>query len=170
MIILVAIIIMGLYLYLDNDGIYVISNIKNSELDWINKYAIYKKKFPTETVIEEFKKSNDYADSLFFNHNDYIKATLLVPNEYLDEIIPEFAREYDLEHSLDVRTEKTDEQVQYNVWMPRTVVKWLDKTQRDIYYTVMQSSDEYTRIYIYVNYLGWKIWKGYNNEFISSKW
>lgn len=154
---LIVIVIVGLYIYLKNDGIYVISNINNTELDWINKYAIYDTEFPDTTIIEEFKKEDDLGIH-FISHSECIHATLLVPNESIEKLVPEFARDYDLDHSLDLRHEKTDEKIQYNVWMPRTVVKWLDKTQRSILYTVMQPNDEYTRVYIFVDKLGWNIY------------
>ena len=147
-----------LYAYLKNDGIYVLSNINNTELDWINKYAIYYNEFPETTIVEKFEKKDD-IESFFFSHNEYIDAILLVPNESMKEIVPQFAKDYNLECSLDLSYGKTDEQIQYNVWMPRTVTKWFDKTQRSILYTVMQPGDEYTRVYIFVDKLGWNLFR-----------
>lgn len=141
-----------------NDGIYVLSNINNTELDWINKYAIYYNEFPETTIVEKFEKKDD-IESFFFSHNEYIDAILLVPNESMKEIVPQFAKDYNLECSLDLSYGKTDEQIQYNVWMPRTVTKWFDKTQRSILYTVMQPGDEYTRVYIFVDKLGWNLFR-----------
>ena len=157
-VVLLILLIIVICVYLRNDGIYVIRNMNNTELDWINKYAIYDTKFPDETIIETFVKENDIG-SYFFSHNEYIEAEILVPNEAIDKIVPEFARNYDLQNSLDLRMEKTDEQIQYNVWMPRTVVKWLEKTQRSIHYTVMQPGNDYTRVYIFVDKLGWNLYK-----------
>ena len=77
----------------------------------------------------------------------------------MKEIVPQFAKDYNLECSLDLSYGKTDEQIQYNVWMPRTVTKWFDKTQRSILYTVMQPGDEYTRVYIFVDKLGWNLFR-----------
>ncbi|MBP3361306.1 MAG: hypothetical protein J6N52_10660 [Clostridia bacterium] len=147
----------SLYAYLKNDGMYVLSNINNTELDWINKYAIYDTEFPDETIVEEFIKEDD-IESYFFSHNEYIHATLLVPNEAMDKIVPQLARDYDVETSLDLSYGMTGEQVQYNVWMPITVVKWIEKTQRSILYTVMQPGDKYTRVYIHVDKLGWNLY------------
>lgn len=158
-VVLIAFIIAVLYIYLKNDGIYVLSNINNTELDWINKYAIYDIEFPNETIVEEFIRERD-IESFLFSHNECIEATLLVPNEAVEKIIPEFAREYDLDCSLDLRhDEKNKDQIQYNVFMPRTVVKWFDKTQRSIHYTVMKPGDEYTQIYVFVDKLGWNLYK-----------
>ena len=154
---LIAVVAIVLYAYLKNDGMYVLSNINNTELDWINKYAVYDTEFPDETIVEEFIKEDD-IESYFFSHNQFIEATLLVPNEAIEKVVPEFARDYDVETSLDLSYGMTDEQIQYNVWMPRTVVKWIEKTQRSIYYTVMQPSDKYTRVYVFVNQLGWNLY------------
>lgn len=145
--------------YVKNDGIYVVTHLFSSELDMINEYAIYDVEFSEKTIVERYEMENDYLNIPFISHSKAIKATLLVPNEEMESIIPEFAREYDLEHSLDIRTEKTDEQIQYNAWMQRTVVKWFDKTQRTIFYTVMNPSEEYTRVYIAVGNIGWNLYE-----------
>lgn len=157
--ILLAIMIFVLFIwYMKNDGIYMTTKLFSSELDMINRYAIYEVEFPRTTIIEKYTLEDD-IESYIISHNQYIEATLLVPNEEIEKIVPEFARDYDLEHSLDLRKEKTDEPIQYNVWMPRTVVKWIDKTQRTIHYTVMRPGEKYTRVYLFVDKLGWNLYK-----------
>lgn len=156
-VLVIIIVIVGLYAYLKNDGIYVLSNINNTELDWINKYATYYTKFPETTIVEEFKKEDD-IESYFFSHNEYIDATLLVPNNAIDEIFPEKLREYREEYILDLRPENSKEKIQFGIFMPRTVVKWIEKTQRSIRYTVMQPGEKYTRVYVFVDWLGWNLY------------
>ena len=150
----------GLYLYLKNDGIYVLSNFNNTELEWINKYATHNEEFPEETVIEEFGIYDDPGDYVF-GHTQYLEATLLVPNDKIDVIFPENIRQYKPnkeDYIMDLSNGETDEEIQFCVWRPRTVVKWDWKTQRSTYYTVMQPSGEYTRVYVLVTYLGWNLY------------
>ena len=92
--------------YVKNDGIYVVTHLFSSELDMINEYAIYDVEFSEKTIVERYEMENDYLNIPFISHSKAIKATLLVPNEEMESIVPKFAREYDLEHSLDIRTEK----------------------------------------------------------------
>lgn len=138
-------------------GTYGLSNINNSELEWINKYAVYYNEFPETTIVESFKKEND-IESYFFSPNEYIEATLLVPNNEIDVIFPEKIRQYNKEYILDLSRGGKNEKVYFGVWMPRTVVKWAQKTQRTVIYTVMQPGDEYTRVYVFVDKLGWNLY------------
>ena len=49
--------------------------------------------------------------------------------------------------------------IDYGVWLPRTVVKWIDKTQREIWYTVIKPEEKYTRIYLEVSKIGWNLYQ-----------
>ena len=154
-IIVVIIGIAGLYYYLKNEGIYIISNLNNTELDWINKYAIYEVPFPESVIVEDLYKENDVFDIPFILHDEVIRATLLVPTDSMENMVPHSMRDYDFNGIL----KENDEQIQYDVFMPRTVIKWGVKTQRTSSFTVMQPGEEYTRVYIMVDKLGWNLLK-----------
>ena len=154
MIIIFLITISILFIYLKNDGLYIINNINMTEIELINKYTLFK--FPEETIIENFILEDDIK-SCFISHNEYIRATLLIPSKMLDNIFPLEFREYNRDNILDLRKEETNENVDYGIWIPITVGKWFDKTQRNINFTVMKSNDSFTRVYVYVDKLGWNI-------------
>ena len=147
--------------YLINDGFYVLSKIGKTEMDLLNEYATYpienlgEGKFPSETIIESFQME-DYDESWFFSHTQSIDAILLVPTDAIDELCPEGLRIYD--HFFDLSDGK--EKAQFGVTMVCTVTKWwFNIAGRFVYYTVMEPEPEaeYTRIYVYVNYLGWNV-------------
>ena len=141
------------YIYLRNDGFYVLQNMNKTQIELINKYTI---EFPQTIIVENFILEND-IDSYWFSHNQYIEATILVPNGAIDTLFPEELREYDIKNILDL-SKDDNEKISFGVWMPRTVVKWLDKTQRTINFTVMQSGEEYTKVYLLVDKLGWNVY------------
>lgn len=144
------------YIY---DGAYVIETMTSTELELINEYATYKTPFSDKTIVEDFVLKDD-IESYFYHHNQYIKATLLVPNDEIDDIFPEKLRCYDTDMYLDLR-KNDNEVVHFKIWMPRAVVKWPDKTSRNIQYNVLVSGNEYTKVYLSVDKLGWKL---YNYE------
>ena len=144
------------YIY---DGAYVIETMTSTELELINKYATYKTPFSDKTIVEDFVLKDD-IESYFYHHNQYIKATLLVPNDEIDDIFPEKLREYDIDLVLDLR-KNDNESFYFGVWMPRRVEKWPERTSRSITYTVLIPGNEYTKVYLSVDKLGWKL---YNYE------
>ena len=144
------------YIY---DGAYVIETMTSTELELINKYATYKTPFSDKTIVEDFVLKDD-IESYFYHHNQYIKATLLVPNDEIDDIFPENLRVYDIDLVLDLR-KNDNESFCFGVWMPRTVVKWPEGTSRTITYTVLTPGNKYTKVYLLVDKLGWKL---YNYE------
>ena len=146
-------------IYMKKDGLYMINKMFSTQLEMINQYASPPdSEFPDTTIVEEYEIHND-IESYFFSHNQCINAVLLVPNDEVDNIIPEYARFYDLSYCHDLRKDKNDGEIQYNVFMPRTVVKWISKTQRSIYYTVLKPGEKYTKIYIFVDKLGWNLFE-----------
>lgn len=144
------------YIY---DGAYVIETMTSTELELINEYATYKTPFSDKTIVEDFVLKDD-IESYFYHHNQYIKATLLVPNDEIDDIFPEKLREYDIDLVLDLR-KNDNESFYFGVWMPRRVEKWPERTSRSITYTVLIPGNEYTKVYLSVDKLGWKL---YNYE------
>ena len=129
--------------------------MQKKEKYWVWLSNLKLKKITYIKLLEKYKDPEKIynLEKLELHNNDFLQ------NEEIEKIVPEFARDYDLEHSLDLRKEKTDEPIQYNVWMPRTVVKWIDKTQRTIHYTVMRQGEKYTRVYLFVDKLGWNLYK-----------
>ena len=146
-------------LYYFYDGAYVIETMTSTELELINEYATYKTPFSDKTIVEDFVLADD-TDSHFYRHNQYIEATLLVPNDEIDAIFPENLREYDIDLVLDLR-KNDNESFYFGVWMPRRVEKWPERTSRSITYTVLIPGNEYTKVYLSVDKLGWKL---YNYE------
>jgi len=142
-----------------NDGLYVLNKVNSNERELINRYTI---QFPEQTIIETFSLKKD-IESYFFSHNEYIEATLLVPNNVIPILFSETIREYDITQTLDLSHGTTDDKFHFGVWMPRTVSKWFDKTQRTISFTVMQPDEKYTRVFVSVDKLGWNLW--YDNTF-----
>jgi len=153
----VAVLLIVLYYFYD--GAYVIETMTSTELELINEYATYKTPFSDKTIVEDFVLADD-TDSHFYRHNQYIEATLLVPNDEIDAIFPENLREYDIDLVLDLR-KNDNESFCFGVWMPRTVVKWPEGTSRTITYTVLTPENKYTKVYLLVDKLGWKL---YNYE------
>ena len=152
----IAVIALVLFVvYMKNDGLYVLGKIGKSELDMINKYATYENKFPDDTIVEQYELSADHH-SWFFSHNEYIEAKLLIPNDEMDETIPEWSRNYRTDILLNLSNEDLS-LVQYGVWAPTGVRKWIETTSRQIHYTVMKSEGDYTCVYVYVDKLGWNI-------------
>lgn len=147
--------------YMINDGFYVLSKIGASKLELINRYTVIQ--FPRNTVIEKFKIEND-IESYFFSHNQYMEATVLVPNDKIDNMFERVICEYESDKLMDVREGKkrgTTENFWFNAWIPRTVTKWFDKTDRSINFTVEKPEAKYTRVYLFVSCLGWNEWGGY---------
>ncbi len=142
-------------IYLINDGFYAISKINMDELDFINEYVGDEVKFPETTIIESFELEKD-IESYFFSHNEYIDAVLLVENNIIDDIFPEQVRNYD-ENRTFYMDESEKEKFQFSVWLPKGVVKWFDKTQRTINFIVFQPEENYTRVYLFVDKLGWNL-------------
>ncbi len=160
-IIMFFVLVLVLFIHLKNNGLYILNKITLTEIELINKYTSID--FPKETVIEYFVLDDD-INSNFFSYNQYLKATLLVPNEKIDSLFPEDSREYNKDMILDLRREETDENINFGVWAPITVVKWFAKTQRSILITAMEPGDTYTRMYVSVDKLGWKLWPGYETD------
>lgn len=160
-ILLILVLIVLVWAYMVNDGMYMLRDFNKSQLELINEYAVYEVPFPEATIIEsfEFEKDSGWLNT-FFSHTKYIEAVLLVPNEYIDQVIPSKIRMYDKKIILDLSYgEYPEDMIDYGVWLPRTVVKWIDKTQRDIWYTVMKPEEEYTRVYVYVSKIGWNLYQ-----------
>ena len=152
----IAVIALVLFVvYMKNDGLYVLGKIGKSELDMINKYATYENRFPDDTIVEQYKLSGDYH-SWFLSHNEYIKAKLLIPNDEVEKAIPDTLIKYDGNtiHKFD---DINPESVQYVVWAPTGVRKWIETTSRQVYYTVMKPEGDYTCVYVSVDCLGWNI-------------
>ncbi|MDY6315245.1 MAG: hypothetical protein SPL89_08800 [Clostridia bacterium] len=158
-ILLPVVAVLLIILYYFYDGAYVIETMTSTELELINEYATYKTPFSDKTIVEDFVLKDD-IESYFYHHNQYIKATLLVPNDEIDAIFPEELRCYDTDMYFDLR-KNDNEVVHFKIWMPRAVVKWPDKTSRNIQYNVLVSGNEYTKVYLSVDKLGWKL---YNYE------
>ena len=95
-ILLILVLIVLVWAYMINDGMYMLRDFNKSQLELINEYAVYEVPFPETTIIEAFEFDNEggWLNTLF-SHTKYIRAVLLVPNEYIDQVIPSKIRMYD---------------------------------------------------------------------------
>ena len=139
-------------LYLKNEGTYLIKKCLLSEIDILNEFCEIK--LPSTTIIEEFSIKSDIGSNVF-SHNEYIEAIVSVPNDQIDILFPEEIREYEEKHILNLNKINTNASFQFGVWKPKTVVKWLDKTQRNINFTVMKEEGSCTSVFVFVDKLGW---------------
>lgn len=149
------------FIYLKNDGIYIVTKMTASPIEMLRQYSEID--FSDNIIVESFTIEPD-EKSFFWNHNEYIIATILIPNDEINGLFPEDLIEYNENEALNLSPNVADEEFNYGVWLPRMVVKWFSKTQRTAYMTVMKSVNEYTRVYVVVDKLGWN--KPINHRFL----
>ena len=145
-----------LYAYVINDGLYVYDKMTSSELELINEYTGFE--FPKKTTIEMFSIKNNCSNDFVFGHNQVLRAKLKISVKEIEKIFKDETAEQTYDHVFGFPEEST-ENISFVIWKPYAVVKWIDKTQRNIYVTVMKPESNYTTVYIYVDYLGWNIFK-----------
>ena len=164
-VLLIIFIILIVCVYLRNDGIYVLSNINNSDLDWVNKYATKDFKFSDNTIVKKIEFTDEIKNIPFISHSNGLRAELYVPNEEINEIFPEKLRNY-VEKNLKGAIPQHDYkgEIQFTAHNGFTVTKWFDKMPKYTTYVVMQPEDKYTLVYVYTGLLGWNTCK-YNFKF-----
>ena len=138
-------------IYIKNDGIYFLNKNMLKPVEFINKFTNVN--FSDETVIEKINISDDYDFCL--GYNEFLEAELLVPNDEVLNLFPEEIRDYDPEYMVDLRSDDDDGVIWFSVWTAEAVTKWFDKTSRTIFFTVLKSDNQYTKIYVFVDRLGW---------------
>lgn len=143
-------------IYLKNEGIYLLKKAIYSEVEFINEFCEID--LPITTIIENFQIETD-IDTNVFSHNEYLEARIIVPNSMIETLFPKDMREYDLKYVMDLRQNINNEKIWFSSCKYKVTKKWLDKTQRTIYFTVMQPTQEYTRVYVFVDKLGWEVVK-----------
>ena len=160
--IVLAIVILSIVYYI-YDGAYVIETMTSTELELINKYATYKTPFSDKTIVKDFVLAND-ADSHFWRHDQYIHATLLVPNDEIDTVFPSEIRRYDMDEAIgiDLVKNKSYNDICFYVLSLKPVAKWLEnrsRCPRKIIYNVFPARNNYTKVYLSVSKLGYKLYE-----------
>ena len=145
-----------LYAYVINDGLYVYEKMTLSKLELINEYSSLN--FPENTIIDRFSIEDNCSDDFVLGHNEVLRAKLKISVKEIEKIFKDETAEQTYDHVFGFPEEST-ENISFVIWKPYAVVKWIDKTQRNIYVTVMKPESNYTTVYIYVDYLGWNLFK-----------
>lgn len=147
------ILIIAFMVYWNNDGwlAYKIQKVKLTPLELINYYTSIP--FPATVKVESIDFGKDTPGS----NDEYLEATLLIPSDEIANLFNEKIRDYDSSNALLFKDEEK-EYIYFSSNMYNTVRKLLDKTQRTIHFTVLKSNNEYTKVYVLIDKLGWYLW------------
>lgn len=144
--------------YLYNDGliVYKIQKATTQPLQLVEYYTGID--FSNRVEISNVKFSR--LDESVIMSNNYMVATLLAPSDMIDNWFPESGRKYNHTHIvfIPLDTEIDAEKIKFSYSKYNTVRRWGYKTQRSINFTVMESENELTKIYVSIDMLGWYLW------------
>ena len=148
------VLITAFIIYWNNDSwmAYNLQKRRLSTLDLIKDYT--RIKFPNSTKIESYRFKEDTP---IFN-DECLKATLLVPTSEIANLFPEKIRDYNISRAVLGDDKKN---IYFSALQFSTVKKWLDKTQRSIHFTVIKPKNNYSKVYISIDKLGWHMWNSY---------
>ena len=155
------IIISLLTLYYYNVG-WIAYNIQKRQLSTLELIKYYTSiPFSNSTKIEKVEFSEDTEGEW----DEYLEVVFLVPFSEIEYLFSERNKDYDKSSSV---FERNSEDIVFSSIIFNTVRKWNGKTQRTINFTVMKPDEEYSKIYVSIDKLGWwlssewKLGKGFN--------
>ncbi len=141
-----------------NDGRipYNIQKVSTPPISLIEYYTGIK--FPDGTKVNniDYIHSINHEDT-FYDGEDHIEATLLIPSNKIDNIFPENGRDY--EHkSANCPVYVDDKSIDFSYKKYNAVRRWGYKTQRTISFCIMESNNNVTPVHINIGTLGWYLW------------
>lgn len=149
---LTSIIIITILLYFFNDGWIIYNLQKNIYTPQKLIYNYTNLLLPDDIKLQNLVFTEDSPDC----KDEAVEITVLVPTDDIDNLFKKENRDYNTSRvSLRKIEENNTDSVNFSYNKFDVVRKWFTYTQRSVQFIVMQPVDEYSKIYISIDKLGW---------------